>query len=191
MRRPVILVVDADAGSRSDLAAALERMHFDVRSAAGPEDAAARIVEAEPDVVLLDLPSGATGLQALAAIGARAPHSDVIVLTEDRTIDAAMQALRGGAFDYICRPCRIEEVEMRIRRALEWQRLRRLTSRLEAESTAVRATDIPTLRDTERLQLQRALAATGGRRAAAARLLGISERNLYRKIHTFGLETGD
>ena len=47
---------------------------------------------------------------------------------------------------------------------------------------------VPTLREMEREQIARALAATSGRRAAAARMLGISERNLYRKIRTHHIE---
>ena len=50
------------------------------------------------------------------------------------------------------------------------------------------AASVPPLRQTEREQIARALAATSGRRAAAARMLGISERNLYRKIRTHDIE---
>ena len=52
-------------------------------------------------------------------------------------------------------------------------------------------TSVARLRDVERLYIERALHATHGRRAQAARLLGISERNLYRKIHTYQLENTD
>ena len=50
------------------------------------------------------------------------------------------------------------------------------------------AASVPTLRQTEREQIARALAATSGRRAPAARMLGISERNLYRKIRIHNIE---
>lgn len=52
---------------------------------------------------------------------------------------------------------------------------------------AERANGLPTLANMERAHIAAALAVTGGRRAAAARLLEISERNLYRKIRRFGL----
>lgn len=51
-----------------------------------------------------------------------------------------------------------------------------------------RSDDFPTLAAMERAHIAAALSVTKGRRAAAARLLGISERNLYRKIRRFGLE---
>ena len=47
---------------------------------------------------------------------------------------------------------------------------------------------VPTLADMERVHIAAALVLTGGRRAPAARLLGISERNLYRKIRRFSLD---
>jgi DNA-binding NtrC family response regulator len=50
------------------------------------------------------------------------------------------------------------------------------------------AAAVPTLRQTEREQIARALLATAGRRAAAARMLGISERNLYRKIRAHNID---
>ena len=46
---------------------------------------------------------------------------------------------------------------------------------------------LPTLRDLERSHIERALSACGGRRAQAARVLGISERNLYRKLREYGI----
>jgi DNA-binding NtrC family response regulator len=48
---------------------------------------------------------------------------------------------------------------------------------------------VPTLAEAERALIERALAKTGGRRAEAARLLGISERNLYRKLREYALSS--
>jgi transcriptional regulator with PAS, ATPase and Fis domain len=60
-------------------------------------------------------------------------------------------------------------------------------SRAPTEATDT-AAGVPTLRHTEREQIARALTATSGRRAAAARMLGISERNLYRKIRVHKID---
>ena len=57
-----------------------------------------------------------------------------------------------------------------------------------ASGSTASSTGISTLRETEKAQIRSALAATGGHRAQAARVLGISERNLYRKIRGHGLE---
>jgi DNA-binding NtrC family response regulator len=70
----------------------------------------------------------------------------------------------------------------------------RRDGKLSVVSVGVRplsASLVPMLRlaDVERVQIAAALERTAGKRAAAARLLGISERNLYRKIHRYGLDT--
>jgi transcriptional regulator with PAS, ATPase and Fis domain len=57
-----------------------------------------------------------------------------------------------------------------------------------ASASTAGSAGISTLRETEKAQIRSALAATGGHRAQAARVLGISERNLYRKIRGHGLE---
>src|SRR6185295_10014664 len=132
LRRPSILVVDDDGAFRSALVSELERMDFDVHAAASGEEAVQRVVETESDVVLLDvrLP-GMSGLEALREIRARAPRTDVIMLTGHGTIDTALEAVRAGAFDYVGKPCPLDDLEVRIRRAIERQTLRLRASLLE------------------------------------------------------------
>jgi two-component system, NtrC family, response regulator AtoC len=132
MRRPSILLVDDDPAFRGVLLSELERMDFDVESAASGEEAVRSVAASEPDVVLLDLRlPGMSGLDALKAIRARAPRTDVIMLTGHGSIDTAMEAVRVGAFDYIGKPCPLDELEVRIRRALERQTLQSRASLLE------------------------------------------------------------
>jgi DNA-binding NtrC family response regulator len=63
-----------------------------------------------------------------------------------------------------------------------------LTPASRARTGGTAAADMPTLRQTERQQIALALEASDGRRAQAAQLLGISERNLYRKLRAHGLD---
>ena len=136
MRRPSILVVDDDGAFRSSLVSELERMDFDVQAAASGEEAVQRVVETESDVVLLDLRlPGMSGLEALREIRARAPRTDVIMLTGHGTIDTALEAVRAGAFDYVGKPCPLDDLEVRIRRAIERQTLRLRASLLERGMT--------------------------------------------------------
>jgi len=131
-RRPSILVVDDDSAFRSVLVPELERMEFAVASAASAEEALKRVTELEPEVVLLDLRlPGASGLDVLKAIRATAPATDVIMLTGHGSIDTAIESVRQGAFDYVAKPCPLDELEVRIRRALERQSLRSRASLLE------------------------------------------------------------
>jgi len=132
MRRSSILLVDDDPAFRSTLLSELERMDFDVAAAASGEEAVQRVAECEPDVVLLDLRlPGMSGLEALRMIRAQSPRTDVIMLTGHGSIDTAMEAVRIGAFDYIGKPCPLDELEVRIRRALERQSLQSRASLLE------------------------------------------------------------
>ena len=130
--RGSVLVVDDDAAFRAVLASELERMEFDVRAAESGEEAVERVAASDPDVVLLDLRlPGMGGLDALKAIRERSPRTEVIMLTGHGTIDTAMDAVRAGAFDYVAKPCPLEELEVRIRRALERQGLQSRASLLE------------------------------------------------------------
>ena len=128
---PSVLIVDDDAAFRTVLASELARMEFDVRVAASGEEALAAAAS-EPDVVLLDLRlPGMSGLEALKALRARSPRSEVIMLTGHGSIDTAMESVRAGAFDYVGKPCPLDELEVRVRRALERQSLQSRASLLE------------------------------------------------------------
>ena len=67
----------------------------------------------------------------LDAIRAASPGTDVIMLTGHGSIDTAIESVRAGAFDYVAKPCPLDELEVRIQRALERQALRRRASLLE------------------------------------------------------------
>jgi DNA-binding NtrC family response regulator len=129
---PAVLVVDDDDAFRSVLVAELTRMKFDVSGAASAAEAIRHVVEREPDIVLLDLRlPDVDGLEALRAIREKCPATDVIMLTGHGSLDAAIESIRIGAFDYVAKPCPLDELDMRIRRALERQALRKRTSLLE------------------------------------------------------------
>ncbi len=127
-----VLLVDDDAAFRSVLAGELERSGFAVVPAASGDEAVRRAVEVEPELVLLDLrlPDG-SGLEVLKAIRQKSPASDVIMLTGHGSIDTAIEAIRAGAFDYVAKPCPLDELEVRMQRALERQGLQRRTTILE------------------------------------------------------------
>jgi DNA-binding NtrC family response regulator len=127
-----ILVVDDDEAFRRALTRELSRSGYEVVGAGSGEEALHRLAEREPDVVLLDLRlPDRDGLEVLAAVRAASPGTDVIMLTGHGSIDTAIQSVRAGAFDYVAKPCPLDELEVRIQRALERQSLRRRASLLE------------------------------------------------------------
>ena len=130
--RASVLVVDDDDAFRGVLASELQRMDFEVRDAGSGEAALQRLATWEPDVVLLDLRlPGMSGLDTLKAIRERSARSEVIMLTGHGTIDTALDSVRAGAFDYVGKPCPLDELEVRIRRAVERQALQTRASLLE------------------------------------------------------------
>ena len=132
MTKSSILVVDDDAPFRGVLATELERLGFAVAAAASGADALAFCASHEPDVVLLDLRMpDMDGLAVLRVLRQRETAAEVILLTGHGSMDTAIEAIREGAFDYVSKPCPLEELEMRIYRALERRTLRRQTRLLE------------------------------------------------------------
>lgn len=132
MKLSSLLLVDDDAAFRHVVSGELQRLGYQVGTAASGEEAVLRVAAGEPDVVLLDLRlPGMNGLETLRSIIAKAPSTEVIMLTGHGSIDTAIEAIRIGAFDYVVKPCPLDELDIRIQRALERRALRRRANLLE------------------------------------------------------------
>ncbi len=129
---PSLLLVDDDDAFRMVMAGELERAGFEVVRAASGGEALRAVADWQPQVVLLDLNlPDMTGLQVLERLRAASPSSEVIMLTGHGSIDTAIQSIRAGAFDYVSKPCPLDELEVRLQRALERQSLSRRATLLE------------------------------------------------------------
>jgi DNA-binding NtrC family response regulator len=129
---PTILLIDDDDAFRGVMAMELGRAGFTVTGAASGGEALRAVADAQPQVVLLDLSlPDMTGLQVLDRLRTASPASEVIMLTGHGSIDTAIEAIRAGAFDYISKPCPLDELEVRIERALERHSLNRRATLLE------------------------------------------------------------
>jgi DNA-binding NtrC family response regulator len=127
-----VLLVDDDAAFRQVMAGELRRLGYDAVAVATGEEAVQRVTQIEPEVVLLDLrlPS-MNGLEVLKTIRDTNPATEVIMLTGHGSIDTAIESIRMGAFDYVVKPCPLDELQIRIQRALERRSLRQRTTLLE------------------------------------------------------------
>src|SRR5512135_3233656 len=97
-----ILMVDDDAAFRHVMSGELQRLAYEVSTAASGEEALQYLSTNEPDVVLLDLRlPGMGGLETLRSINLKVPAIEVIMLTGHGSIDTAIEAIRIGAFDYV------------------------------------------------------------------------------------------
>jgi two-component system response regulator AtoC len=134
MAKDKILIVDDDKTMRWTLGEALRRWGYvPVESGAVSEGLA--MFDAElPSVVLLDvnLPDG-TGLDVLREVKRRHPQSVVIMMTGNVLVEDTISALRGGAYDFVGKPVKLEELQVTIRNGIEAGKLRREVSQLRGE----------------------------------------------------------
>jgi DNA-binding NtrC family response regulator len=127
-----LLLVDDDPTYSRVMASELERLGFEVTTAGTGGEAVIRAGTLEPSIVLLDLRlPDMDGLEVLKALREKNPASEVIVLTGHGSIDTALESVRLGASDYVVKPCPLDELEIRIHKALERQALRSRASLLE------------------------------------------------------------
>lgn len=131
-----ILIVDDEEVLRDVLDAVLRREGFDIVSAASGEEALSKLDGEEIDLVILDvmLP-GISGIDTLRAIRISNPALPVIVITAFSSIDGAIEAMKQGAYHYIPKPFKNEEVVITVNKALEQRRLSSENERLKAELT--------------------------------------------------------
>lgn len=131
-----ILLVDDDSAFRHVMAGELRRLGHEVVTAGSGEEAVTRVEQWEPEVVLLDLRlPGMDGLDTLKAIRARNTSIEVIMLTGHGSIDSAIESIRDGAFDYVTKPCPLDEIQIRVQRAIERRALKERTRLLERALT--------------------------------------------------------
>ncbi|HEV7765896.1 MAG TPA: sigma-54 dependent transcriptional regulator [Thermoanaerobaculia bacterium] len=129
-----VLIVDDEEVLRDVLEVVLRREDFDVVSAASGEEALSMLDGEEVDLIILDvmLP-GISGIDTLRAIRISNPNLPVIVITASSSIDGAIEAMKHGAFHYIPKPFKNDEVVLTVNKALEQRRLSRENERLKTE----------------------------------------------------------
>jgi len=129
-----ILVVEDDSSLRQILEMFLKKAGHDVVTAASAEEAAPLIEPGDFDLVMTDLKLGRrSGLDVLSQAKAAAPDCEVIVMTAYSTVETAIEAMRRGAFDYVGKPFKLEEISITIEKALERRELSLENIRLRRE----------------------------------------------------------
>jgi two-component system response regulator AtoC len=134
MRFQNILIVDDDDGMRHVLTVILKDRGFDVRAVSNGEDALKESQLRDYDAVLTDVRMPKMdGLALLRALQREQPELTVIVMSAYGTHDTALQAMKEGAYDYVSKPFKPDEVVLVLRKAEERERLRRENVRLKGE----------------------------------------------------------
>src|SRR5687768_17346860 len=120
-----ILVADDHDALRRGLALALKAAGHDTEEAGNGNAAIEKLHENYFDVVVSDLKMGGSdGLDVLRTTKALHPSTSVILMTAFGSVTTAVEAMKHGAFDYVQKPFEIEEMEVKVDKALELRRLR-------------------------------------------------------------------
>ena len=124
MRR--VLVVDDEENIRLVLKTLLRKQGYEVEVAESGEAALALVDTFGPDVVLTDVRMPRMGgLDLLATLKAKQYPATVIVMSAYGNIDLALEAMKAGAYDYVSKPFKPDEIVLALRKAEERETLRR------------------------------------------------------------------
>src|SRR5215470_938706 len=180
-----VLVVDDDIGIRTHLATYVRDLGHEVEVAKDAFEALAAMAARAYDVVISDVRmAGMDGLSLLREIRLRHPETGVILMTAYATVPDAVEAMRRGAFDYLVKPFSLAQAGFVLGRLLEVQTLRAIEANRPAPPTAKPP---GSLRELERVHVERILAEAATLEEAAARL-GVNTTTLWRMRKRWGLE---
>ena len=132
MRR--ILVVDDEENIRLVLRTLLRKNGYEVETAEDGEQAIAQLDRFDPDVVLTDVRMPKVGgLDLLGTLQAKGHRATVIVMSAYGSVDLALEAMKAGAYDYIQKPFKQDEMLLVLKKAEERESLRRENRKLRAQ----------------------------------------------------------
>ena len=124
MRR--VLVVDDEENIRLVLRTLLKKHGYEVEVAEEGEGALAALESFDPDVILTDVRMPKMGgMDLLAALRAKQHPATVIVMSAYGNVDLAIEAMKAGAYDYVSKPFKPDEIVLALRKAEERETLRR------------------------------------------------------------------
>ncbi len=129
-----ILIVDDDPKMCSSIAALLSDCDCDLDTCNDGESAIDKINTKRFDLILLDaVMPGMSGMEVMGYINGHYPDLPVIVVTGLTTVDTAVEFLRRGAFDYVRKPFKVDELLTRIQNGLNQSRLLNQKKELEEQ----------------------------------------------------------
>jgi two-component system response regulator AtoC len=129
-----ILIADDEKNLRTVLEKELSDEGYDVQGTGNGSDAAALLEKDEYDVLLLDqnMP-GMDGMEVLKKIKSQELPTEVIILTGHGTVSTAVQAMKLGAYDYLTKPFKTEELKAIVERAYEKKKILNENLRLKTQ----------------------------------------------------------
>lgn len=132
-----ILVAEDEKAVRDTMVDLLSEAGFEVQGAKDGEEALQMVHENSFNIVITDLKMpGADGIQVLEEVKKIDRETIVIICTGFATVDTAVKAMKLGAFDYITKPIKLDEIKLVIGRALEYQKLKTENAFLQGQLKA-------------------------------------------------------
>ena len=116
-----VLVVDDEASLREFLEIFLEQQGHTVQTASSAADALRMLGIGDFDVVISDLkmPGGMDGIALLEAVKQKWPDIEMVMMTAFSTAETALRAMKLGAYDYLIKPFKVDEVALIVEKCLE------------------------------------------------------------------------
>ena len=119
-----ILVADDEKSLRDFLVIMLEEEGYQVVTASSVEKANKLIRENEFDLILTDIRMGrSSGIEVLDTARNTLPDTPVVMMTAYASAETAVTAMKKGAYDYISKPLKIEDIQLIVKNALEKRKL--------------------------------------------------------------------
>lgn len=129
-----LLIIDDEKNIREGLGANFELEGYTVKLAENGEEGLKLISKGDIDLVITDLRMpGISGEEVLRRVTTETPGIPVIVLTGHGSIDAAVDAMRNGAYDFLTKPLNLDQLSMIVKRALEARELSLQHNQLKKE----------------------------------------------------------
>ena len=129
-----LFVVDDEPNIRRVLSTLFSREGWNVLDFENPVEALNALPDYDPDVVITDLSMPEiTGMELLQRIRERGSQVPVLMITAHGTIATAVEAMKLGAYDYLCKPFDLEQVKLAVGRALNQSKLQQENAYLRQE----------------------------------------------------------
>ena len=126
-----ILIVDDNREIRTILEEYLREEGYAAQGAGDGNEALAKHGESPFDLIITDLNMpGMTGMELIKAISEEESTTEFIIITGYASLDSAIEAVKAGAFDYIVKPFRIEELRVVIKNARDKIMLKKANKQL-------------------------------------------------------------
>lgn len=124
MLNPIVMLVDDEIPFVETMKKRLERRSLKILAAYSGEEALETLDKnRNTDIVILDVKMpGLDGIETLRRIRRSFPLTEVIMLTGHGTIESAIEGMKLGAFDYLLKPCEIEQLMTKVQEATQKKR---------------------------------------------------------------------